>query len=69
MRLKFQLPGHTDGFMTAETAICSASLVLLFSLFITLSGYCKAYLSVKEFADQKAMDASITGYMLSLIHI
>lgn len=64
MKLKFPLPRHTEGFITAETAICCASLIILFALFFTLTGYCRAYQSVKEFTDKKARDAAVLGYAL-----
>lgn len=66
MKLKFRLPLHTKGFMTAETAVCSASLILLFALFFTLTGYCRAHQSVKEFTDEKARDTAVLGYALGI---
>lgn len=45
--------------MTAEAAVCGAAVIMLFSLFITIAGYCRAYADVKEYADEKAREVSL----------
>ncbi|MCD6322095.1 MAG: hypothetical protein J7L77_03605 [Clostridiales bacterium] len=64
MKLKLPSRNHIEGVITVETAICSAAMILLFSLFFTITGYCRAYLSVKEFIDTKAQDTALLGYVL-----
>ncbi|MDX1358958.1 MAG: hypothetical protein R3232_09025, partial [Clostridia bacterium] len=62
MRLKSQRQFHTEGAITAEIAICSAVIILLFALFISIAGYIRTYDAVKEFIDRKAMDTAVLGY-------
>jgi len=66
MKLKFRPRNHTEGIITVETAICSAALILLFALFFTITGYCRGYLSVKEYLNEKAQDTAILGYSLDI---
>jgi len=64
MKLKFLSRNHIKGIVTVETAICSAVMIILFSLFFTITGYCRAYMSVKDFIDDKAHDTALLGYVL-----
>ncbi len=66
MKLKLLSQNHIEGVITVETAVCSAAMILLFSLFFTITGYCRAYLSVKEFIDIKAQDTALLGYVLGV---
>ncbi len=66
MKLKLPSRNHIEGVITVETAVCSAAMILLFSLFFTITGYCRAYLSVKEFIDIKAQDTALLGYVLDV---
>ena len=66
MKLKFRPRSHTEGIITVETAICSAALILLFALFFTITGYCRGYLFVKEYLNEKAQDTAILGYSLDI---
>jgi len=66
MKLKLPSRNHIEGVITVETAVCSAAMILLFSLFFTITGYCRAYLSVKEFIDIKAQDTALLGYVLDI---
>lgn len=66
MKLKLPSRNHIEGVITVETAVCSAAMILLFSLFFTITGYCRAYLSVKEFIDIKAQDTALLGYVLNV---
>ncbi len=66
MKLKLPSRNHIEGAITVETAVCSATMILLFSLFFTITGYCRAYLSVKEFIDNKAQDTALLGYVLDV---
>lgn len=66
MKLKLPSRNHIEGVITVETAVCSAAMILLFSLFFTITGYCRAYLSVKEFIDNKAQDTALLGYVLDV---
>ncbi|MCK5758208.1 MAG: hypothetical protein KAH14_03870 [Clostridiales bacterium] len=66
MKLKLPSRNHIEGVITVETAVCSAAMILLFSLFFTITGYCRAYLSVKEFIDIKAQDTALFGYVLGV---
>lgn len=64
MRLRLVSRIHTEGFVTAETAICCCSVILIFAIFISIAGYCRTYQRIKEFIYEKAQDYSLTGYQL-----
>ena len=64
MKLKFPLQNRTEGFATAEAAICCSAVILLFALFFSITGYCRVYLAVKDFIDEKAKDTAMAGYVL-----
>lgn len=66
MKLKYLLQNHTDGVITIETAICSIVMILLFSVFFSITGYCRAYMMVNEYICDKAEDKALVGYILGL---
>lgn len=62
MKLKFLLHNRTEGIITVEIAVCSFAVIMLFALFFTITGYCRAYLTVKEYTDTKIRDTAVFGY-------
>ncbi len=64
MKSRYLLRNRTDGFATVETAICCFVVMFLFALFLTITGYCRTYLTVKEYISEKARDTAVARYML-----
>lgn len=62
MKLKYLSQKHIEGAITAEIAICSLAVIMLFALFFTITGYCRTYLAVKEYVDIKIQDEAVLDY-------
>ncbi len=50
------------GTVSAEAAIGSAAMILLFAVFISIAGYCITAARVKSMAEEKAMISSVAMY-------
>lgn len=62
MKKLLQYSSHTKGSVTAETCICSAVMIILFSLFLTITGYCRCYVEVKTYLDLKVKETALFNY-------
>ncbi len=68
MKLKFLSQKNTEGSITAEACICSVALVLLASLFFTITGYCGFHSLVRGEVNEKMADTAVINHISGMAY-
>ena len=62
MKKLLKSAGNIRGTVSAEAAVASAAMILLFAVFISIAGYCRTASEVKTIVAEKAMESSLVMY-------
>lgn len=66
MKKSLKLQGNTRGTVSAEAAVASAAMLLLFAVFISIAGYCVTAAKIRSMAGEKAMASALAMYAVDV---